>query len=146
MPASSTATHQPSTAASLTHTSPAAPLHQSPLADQSLAHQDETSMTLESLSRALQQGMVPVVEVMSLDGIYKVRIHHCHGISDLTRNDHSALWFKGTGEIRDLMGARGISHGVLTWADQWGDEMIGVESRSLNQEELLAWGTRICFK
>ncbi|WP_368448856.1 hypothetical protein [Cobetia amphilecti] len=146
MPAPTTATHQPRTAVTPTHASSATPLHQSPVAEQSIAHQDATSMTLESLARALQQGMVPVVEVMSLDGIYKVRIHHCHGISDLTRNDHSALWFKGTGEIRDLMGARGISHGVLTWADQWGDEMIGVESRSLNQEELLAWGTRICFK
>ncbi len=146
MPAPTTATHQPRTAVTPTHASSATPLHQSPVAEQSIAHQNETSMTLESLARALQQGMVPVVEVMSLDGIYKVRIHHCHGISDLTRNDHSALWFKGTGEIRDLMGARGISHGVLTWADQWGDEMIGVESRSLNQEELLAWGTRICFK
>ena len=146
MPAHTTATHQPRTAVPPTHASPATPLPPSQLADQPLAHQDETSMTLESLARGLQRGMVPVVEVMSLDGIYKVRIHHCHGISDLTRNDHSALWFKGTGEIRDLMGARGISHGVLTWADQWGDEMIGVESRSLNQEELLAWGTRICFK
>ncbi|WP_233266472.1 hypothetical protein [Cobetia sp. L2A1] len=104
------------------------------------------NLSLEGLTRALQHGLVPVIEVMSLDGIYKVRVHHGNGISDLTRNDNSALWFKGTGEIRDLMGARGISHGVLTWADQWGDEMIGMTSSSLNQEELLAWGTRICFR
>lgn len=106
----------------------------------------EDNLTLQELTQALQQGLIPIVEVMSLDGIYKVRIHHGKGISDLTHNDRSAWWFKGTGEIRDIMGSRGVSHGVLTWADQWGDEMIGMASPSLHQEELLAWGTRICFR
>ncbi|WP_255304516.1 hypothetical protein [Cobetia sp. 5-25-4-2] len=138
----STSRHTANTETATLPTTPPDTLHVSSLAER----QAEASMTLDSLSRALQQGMVPVVEVMSLDGIYKVRIHHCHGISDLTRLDGKALWFKGTGEIRDLMRSRGISHGVLTWADQWGDEMIGMVSRSLTQEELLAWGTRICFR
>ena len=52
----------------------------------------------------------------------------------------------GTGEIRDLLGGIGLTHGVLTWGDQCGDEMIGVPGHALSPDEMLASGTRIAFR
>ncbi len=106
----------------------------------------ETHFTLTSLSHALEQGMSPIVEVKSMDGIYSVRFHHANGMSTLVDASGSVCTFKGTGEIRDLMGSLGLTHGVLTWADQCGDEMIGVPSKPITADEMLTYGTRIAFR
>ncbi|WP_192035599.1 DUF6482 family protein [Halomonas sp. YLGW01] len=106
----------------------------------------ETQFTITSLSHALAEGMSPIVEVISMDGIYSVRFHHANGMSSLVDAAGNVCTFKGTGEIRDLMSALGLTHGVLTWADQCGDEMIGVPSKAITAEEMLTYGTRIAFR
>ena len=106
----------------------------------------EAQFTRTSLSHALARGLSPIVEVISLDGIYSVRFHHASGMSSLVDETGSVCTFKGTGEIRDLMSSLGLTHGVLTWADQCGDEMIGVPSKPISAEEMLTFGTRISFR
>ena len=58
-------------------------------------------LTLKQLSHALQNGFSPIVEVESMDGIYKVRFHHANGVSDLCNSEGHVSTFMGTGEIRD---------------------------------------------
>ena len=58
-------------------------------------------LTLKQLSHALRNGFSPIVEVESMDGIYKVRFHHANGVSDLSDNKGHVSTFLGTGEIRD---------------------------------------------
>ncbi len=103
-------------------------------------------ITLKELSRALSRGFSPIVEVESLDGIYTVRFHHANGTSELSDEFGHTRTFLGTGEIRDLLGDLGLTHGILTWADQCGDEMIGVPGHALTPDEMLAHGTRIAFR
>ncbi|SHM08924.1 hypothetical protein [Halomonas cupida] len=106
----------------------------------------DNRITLKTLSRALSHGLSPIVEVESMDGIYTVRFHHANGISELCDNNGATRTFLGTGEIREMLGDLGLTHGVLTWADQCGDEMIGVEGHAMTPEEMLANGTRISFR
>ena len=103
-------------------------------------------LTLKQLANALQNGFSPIVEVESMDGIYKVRFHHANGVSDLSDNKGRVSTFLGTGEIRDTLGQLGLTHGVLTLADQCGDEMIGVEGKAMTPDEMLTYGTRISFR
>ncbi|MDN3555797.1 hypothetical protein [Halomonas maura] len=103
-------------------------------------------ITLKQLSHALSHGLSPIVEVESMDGIYTVRFHHANGISTLSDKDGRTCTFLGTGEIRDVLGDLGLTHGVLTWADQCGDEMIGVPGHAMTPDEMLAHGTRISFR
>lgn len=103
-------------------------------------------ITLKQLSQALRNGFSPIVEVESMDGIYKVRFHHADGVSDLCNADGHVSTFLGTGEIRDTLGELGLTHGVLTFADQCGDEMIGVEGKAMTPDEMLTYGTRIAFR
>ncbi|PCF96642.1 hypothetical protein [Vreelandella nigrificans] len=103
-------------------------------------------LTLKQLAHALQHGFSPIVEVESMDGIYKVRFHHANGVSDLCNNEGQVSTFLGTGEIRDTLGQLGLTHGVLTFSDQCGDEMIGVEGKAMTPEEMLTYGTRIAFR
>tara|TARA_R110002012_G_scaffold79146_5_gene201627 strand:+ start:800 stop:1144 length:345 start_codon:yes stop_codon:yes gene_type:complete len=103
-------------------------------------------LTLKQLSIALQNGFSPIVEVESMDGIYKVRFHHANGVTDLCNDKGHASTFLGTGEIRDTLGQLGLTHGVLTFADQCGDEMIGVAGKAMTPDEMLAYGTRISFR
>ncbi|KPQ25129.1 MAG: hypothetical protein HLUCCA13_06335 [Halomonas sp. HL-48] len=103
-------------------------------------------ITLKQLSQALRNGFSPIVEVESMDGIYKVRFHHADGVSDLSNADGHVSTFLGTGEIRDTLGELGLTHGVLTFADQCGDEMIGVEGKAMTPDEMLTYGTRISFR
>ncbi|MBB3190403.1 DUF6482 family protein [Halomonas cerina] len=103
-------------------------------------------ITTKQLSHALHHGFSPIVEVESMDGIYTVRFHHANGVSELA-DKHGKTWtFTGTGEIQDLLGSLGLTHGVLTWSDQCGDEMIGVPGKALTPDEMLAHGTRIAFR
>ncbi|GHE21365.1 hypothetical protein [Halomonas urumqiensis] len=103
-------------------------------------------MTLKQLADALSHGFTPIVEVESMDGIYTVRLHHRNGVSQLSDADGRTRTFLGTGEIRDLLGDIGLTHGVLTWSDQCGDEMIGVPGHAMTPDEMLAHGTRIAFR
>jgi hypothetical protein len=103
-------------------------------------------ITLKQLSHALHHGLSPIVEVESMDGIYTVRLHHANGVSTLADAEGRNLTFLGTGEIRDRLGELGLTHGILTWADQCGDEMIGVTGHALSPDEMLAHGTRISFR
>lgn len=103
-------------------------------------------ITLKQLSHALSHGFSPIVEVESMDGIYTVRFHHANGVSTLSDKEGTTRTFLGTGEIRDLLGELGLTHGILTWADQCGDEMIGVPGHALTPDEMLANGTRIAFR
>lgn len=103
-------------------------------------------LTLKQLSRALQNGFSPIVEVESMDGIYTVRFHHANGVSDLCNAEGHVSTFLGTGEIRDTLGQLGLTHGVLTFADQCGDEMIGVQGKAITPNEMLTYGTRIAFR
>lgn len=103
-------------------------------------------LTLKQLAHAIQNGFSPIVEVESMDGIYKVRFHHANGVSDLSDAHGRVLTFLGTGEIRDTLGQLGLTHGVLTCADQCGDEMIGVSGRAITPDEMLTYGTRIAFR
>jgi hypothetical protein len=103
-------------------------------------------ITLKQLSRAVAHGFTPIVEVESLDGIYTVRFHHANGISMLSDAQGHTLTFMGTGEIRDLLGEIGLTHGILTCADQCGDEMIGAPGHALTPDEMLTYGTRIAFR
>lgn len=103
-------------------------------------------ITLKQLSHALSHGLSPIVEVESQDGIYIVRFHHANGVSELADADGKTWTFLGTGEIQDLLGDLGLTHGVLTWADQCGDEMIGVPGHAITPDERLAYGTRIAFR
>ncbi|MGM0449398.1 MAG: DUF6482 family protein [Pseudomonadota bacterium] len=90
-------------------------------------------------------GLSPLVEVQSMDGIYTVRFHDAGSSSQLSDDHGRTLTFHGTGKIRELLGSIGLTHGVLTWSDQCGDEMIGVDGHAPTQEEMLASGTRIAF-
>ncbi|AXY41770.1 DUF6482 family protein [Halomonas alkalicola] len=110
------------------------------------AYQLSDHITLKELARALSQGFSPIVEVESLDGIYTVRLHHGTGVSELSDAEGRTLTFLGTGEIRDKLGELGLTHGVLTWSDQCGDEMIGVPGHAMTPDEMLANGTRIAFR
>ncbi|WP_163557692.1 hypothetical protein [Halomonas sp. NO4] len=103
-------------------------------------------ITLKQLSYALHHGLSPIVEVESQDGIYIVRFHHANGISELSDAQGKTCTFTGTGEIQDLLGDIGLTHGILTWADQCGDEMIGVPGHAITPDEMLAYGTRIAFR
>lgn len=103
-------------------------------------------LTLKQLSYALRNGFSPIVEVESMDGIYTVRFHHANGVSDLCNAEGGVSTFLGTGKIRDTLGQLGLTHGVLTFADQCGDEMIGVQSKAITPNEMLAYGTRIAFR
>ncbi|WP_144984211.1 hypothetical protein [Halomonas sp. C22] len=103
-------------------------------------------LTLKQLANALQNGFSPIVEVVSMDGIYKVRFHHAHGVSDLSNAQGQVSTFLGTGEIRDTLGQLGLTHGVLTCSDQCGDEMIGVSGSAITPDEMLTYGTRIAFR
>ena len=103
-------------------------------------------LTLKQLARAIHNGFSPIVEVESMDGIYKVRFHHANGVSDLTNADGHVSTFLGTGEIRDTLGQLGLTQGVLPFADQCGDEMIGVEGKAITPDEMLTYGTRISFR
>ena len=103
-------------------------------------------ITLKQLSQALRNGFSPIVEVESMDGIYKVRFHHANGVSDLSNAQGHVSTFLGTGEIRDTLGELGLTHGVLTFADQCGDEMIGVAGKGMTPDEMLTYGTRISFR
>ncbi|SDN34892.1 hypothetical protein [Vreelandella arcis] len=103
-------------------------------------------ITLKQLSQAIRNGFSPIVEVESMDGIYKVRFHHANGVSDLSDAQGHVSTFLGTGEIRDTLGELGLTHGVLTFADQCGDEMIGVEGKAMTPDEMLTYGTRIAFR
>ncbi|WP_136247120.1 DUF6482 family protein [Halomonas borealis] len=103
-------------------------------------------ITLKELAHALTHGFSPIVEVESMDGIYTVRLHHANGITTLSDKQGQTCTFLGTGEIRDLLGGLGLSHGVLTWSDQCGDEMIGVPGHAMTPDEMLAHGTRIAFR
>ncbi|MBE0489613.1 MAG: hypothetical protein IBX53_11080 [Halomonas sp.] len=110
------------------------------------AYQLSDHITLKELARALSQGFSPIVEVESMDGIYTVRLHHGTGVSELSDPAGHTLTFLGTGEIRDQLGGIGLTHGVLTWSDQCGDEMIGVPGHAMTPDEMLANGTRIAFR
>lgn len=110
------------------------------------AYQLGDHITLRELARAIAQGFSPIVEVESMDGIYTVRLHHGSGVSELSDGDGKPLTFLGTGEIRDKLGELGLTHGVLTWSDQCGDEMIGVPGHAMTPDEMLAHGTRIAFR
>ncbi|MDR5892982.1 DUF6482 family protein [Halomonas mongoliensis] len=110
------------------------------------AYQLGDHITLRELARAIAQGFSPIVEVESMDGIYTVRLHHGSGVSELSDGDGKTLTFLGTGEIRDKLGELGLTHGVLTWSDQCGDEMIGVPGHAMTPDEMLAHGTRIAFR
>lgn len=103
-------------------------------------------LTYKQLGQALHQGFSPIVEVESLDGIYTVHFHHAHGVADLVDEHGKVRTFMGTGEIRDLLGDLGLTHGVLTCADQCGDEMIGVPGKPITPDEMLTYGTRIAFR
>ncbi|HDZ48012.1 hypothetical protein LCGC14_0149550 [marine sediment metagenome] len=103
-------------------------------------------LTLKQLAHALQNGFSPIVEVESMDGIYAVRFHHANGVADLCSAEGKVSTFLGTGEIRDVLGQLGLTHGVLTFADQCGDEMIGVEGKAITPTEKLTYGTRIAFR
>lgn len=103
-------------------------------------------ITLRQLKRALSIGFAPTVEVESQEGIYTVRFHHANGITELADASGRTRTFLGIGEIRDLLGDLGLTHGVLTWADQCGDEMIGVPGHAMTPDERLAHGTRIGFR
>lgn len=103
-------------------------------------------LTLKQLSHALHNGFSPIVEVESMDGIYAVRFHHANGVSDLCDAEGKVSTFLGTGEIRDTLGQLGLTHGVLTFADQCGDEMIGVQGKAITPNEMLTYGTRIAFR
>ncbi|KAA8985388.1 MULTISPECIES: DUF6482 family protein [Gammaproteobacteria] len=102
--------------------------------------------TLKELSQAMSNGLAPLVEVQSMDGIYTVRLHDGESNTQLSNDQGRTLTFHGTGKIRELLGSIGLTHGVLTWRDQCGDEMIGIEGQAQSQEELLANGTRISFR
>ena len=109
------------------------------------AYQLGDHVTLKQLSHAMGQGLSPLIEVQSMDGIYTVRIHDGDSNAQLCDDQGRTRTFYGTGKIRDLLGSIGLTHGVLTWSDQCGDEMIGVEGHGPSQEEMLAHGTRIAF-
>ncbi|KJZ10534.1 MULTISPECIES: hypothetical protein [Halomonas] len=106
----------------------------------------ERQITLKALAKALSRGFSPIVEVESMDGIYTVRFHHANGTTELADDKGRTRTFLGTGEIRELLGGVGLTHGVLTWTDQCGDEMIGVEGKAMTPDEMLANGTRISFR
>ncbi len=110
------------------------------------AYQLGDHITLKELNRAVDNGFLPIVEVESTDGIYTVRLHHPGGVSVLSDAQGKTRIFQGTGEIRDQLGEIGLTHGVLTWADQCGDEMIGVSGKAITPDEMLAYGTRISFR
>ncbi|MYL22903.1 hypothetical protein [Vreelandella massiliensis] len=103
-------------------------------------------LTYKQLSHAIDNGFSPIVEVESMDGIYTVRFHHAEGVSELSDEQGKTLTFLGTGEIRDKLGALGLEHGILTFSDQCGDEMIGVPGHAMTPDEMLAYGTRIAFR
>ena len=109
------------------------------------AYQLGDHATLKQISHAIHQGLSPVVEVQSMDGIYTVRIHDGESTTHLSDDQGRTLTFHGTGKIRELLGSIGLTHGVLTWSDQCGDEMIGVEGNAPTQAEMIANGTRIGF-
>lgn len=102
-------------------------------------------ITYKQLSHAIHNGFSPIVEVESMDGIYTVRFHHPQGVSELSNEQGKTCTFLGTGEIRDKLGQIGLKHGILTFSDQCGDEMIGVPGHALTPNEMLAYGTRIAF-
>lgn len=102
-------------------------------------------ITHRQLARAVAHGLTPIVEVESQDGIYTVRLHHANGVTALADAEGRTLTYMGTGEIRDLLRECGLTHGILTWADQCGDEMIGVPGRAMTPDEMLTHGTRIAF-
>ena len=105
------------------------------------------NVTLSELERAVNNGFSPIVEIWSMDGVYVVRLHHhVDKVSSLCDKDGQVLSFKGTGKICDMLGEIGLTHGVLTLADQNGDEMIGVASQPVTRDEMLAYGTRIAFR
>ena len=106
----------------------------------------ERQITLKALAKALSRGFSPIVEVESMDGIYTVRFHHANGTTELADDKGRTRPFLGPGEIRELLGGVGLTHGVLTWTDQCGDEMIGVEGKAMTPDEMLANGTRISFR
>jgi len=106
----------------------------------------DRQITIKTLASALSHGFSPIVEVESMDGIYTVRFHHANGISALCDTAGKTRTFLGTGEIRELLGGVGLTHGVLTWSDQCGDEMIGVAGKAMSPEEMLAHGTRLSFR
>ncbi|MGE4533143.1 hypothetical protein [Halomonas sp.] len=110
------------------------------------AYDLKNHITLKQLADAVAHGFSPMVEIESMDGIYTVRLHHGEGVSALSDATGRTRTFLGTGEIRDLLGGLGLTHGVLTWADQCGDEMIGVPGHALTPDEMLAYGTRIAFR
>ena len=109
-------------------------------------HPVSGNITLKQLSRGVADGHTPIVEVESQDGIYIVRLHYSNGIAELSDEHGKTRTFLGTGEIRDLLSETGLTHGVLTWADQCGDEMIGVPGHAITPDEMLAYGTRISFR
>jgi len=110
------------------------------------AYQLGDHVTLKEIANAVDKGFMPIVEVESMDGIYTVRFHHANDVSELSDKKGHTRTFLGTGEIRDLLGGIGLTHGVLTWGDQCGDEMIGVPGHALSPDEMLANGTRISFR
>ena len=110
------------------------------------AYQLGDHATLKQIASAMHHGLSPLVEVQSMDGIYTVRIHDSESnTTQLSDDQGRTLTFHGPGKLRELLGSIGLRHGVLTWSDQCGDEMIGVEGQAPTQEEMLANGTRIAF-
>ncbi|QEM83588.1 hypothetical protein [Halomonas binhaiensis] len=103
-------------------------------------------ITFKELVYALSHGFSPIVEVESMDGICTVRFHHANGVSELCDEHGETRTFLGTGEVREVLGETRLTHGVLTWADQCGDEMIGVPGHPMTPDEMLASGTRISFR
>jgi hypothetical protein len=106
----------------------------------------DDKLTLRELARAVAQGLDPIVEIASMDGVYLVRLHHANGISELCDSNGNTCTYMGTGKIREVMGGLGLKSGVLTWSDQCGDEMIGSPGQVASQEEMLLGGTRISFR
>lgn len=102
-------------------------------------------ITYKQLANAVNNGFSPIVEVESMDGIYTVRFHHATGVTEWCDDNGKTLSFLGTGKIRDKLANLGFQNGILTFADQCGDEMIGVAGRPLTPDEMLTYGTRISF-
>lgn len=103
-------------------------------------------ITYKQLSQAVHNGFSPIVEVESMDGIYTVRFHHSQGVTEWCDEQGKSCTFLGTGEIRDKLGHLGLQHGILTFSDQCGDEMIGVPGQAMTPDEMLTYGTRIAFR
>ncbi|MGY4876785.1 DUF6482 family protein [Vreelandella aquamarina] len=104
------------------------------------------TMTLKELAQHVPDDTFEI-EIQALDmGWYFVRLHGADNtVLTLVDESGKTLQFTGTQWVSRSLLPLGFTHATLTYPSVT-DEMIGMVTRPLSPEELMASGTRVSFE